>query len=265
MDSLTAEPVEAMPHLAASFSASYPKIRSVEIPETAPGIMKAWGGIVQPFSNDETARRFLRAMEDEKPVNICDGEVIPVESNRRHWADPLLVGMNQLCRVMVLEPTAPAHPHAYLLDPAYDLAFLRANRHPHSRWDRAIKIDGRQMIGLCIYSAAEFIYLPNVEKSTQFMDQLLLYVARHLIWLRTRRLYRMVNGAETEVYVPRPGERIDQVVQHSEFWKGLWVGRFARFTTPAGHFANIRPEQECWCGSGIPYGLCHRPKEGSAL
>jgi hypothetical protein len=250
-----------MPRSAASFSAFYPQIRSTDIPVAASGVLNAWSGILQPFANDETARMFLRSMEDGKRVEIDEGAVFPRSSMRRHWADPLLVEMNQLCRVMILESPAPAHPRAYLLDPSYDAAFLRFNNHPHPRWDQALEIDGKLFVGLCLYSAAEFAYLPNVEKSAQFLDQVSLWVGRHLIWLKTRRLYCNTSSGRSETYVPGPGEQIGWPVGRGEYWEGIWSGPRARSTTAAQHFANIQPAHECWCGSGISYSQCHRPRE----
>ena len=166
--------------------------------------------------------------------------------------------MNQVCRVMVVEMPGRLHPCAYLLDPAYDLVFLGINDHPHPRMDQTILYDGRMLAGLCIYSAAEFEYTGG-DRHTQFMDQVLLWIGRHLIWLRTRRLYRRSTGAE--LYVPRPGESIGRMVFPDECWRGTWVGPRARSTTRAEHVAHIPPAEECWCGSGSPYSDCHRPIE----
>jgi hypothetical protein len=102
-----------------------------------------------------------------------------------------------------------------------------------------------------------------LERSAQFIDQVSLWVARHLIWLRTRRLYRNSLGGISEIFVPMPGEPVGYASPSGQFWRGHWAGPRARATTAAEHVRSISPNTECWCGSGTNYGGCHRPREAA--
>ena len=113
---------------------------------------------------------------------------------------------------------------------------------------------------------------------TQFLDQLTQYVAKHLIWLRTRRLCRWNGTGVTVLHQPSPGEAIPEQAPSAhwmqspsgrirliDFWSGYWPGKAARAATPREHLRLIKPRQRCWCGLNKTYGECHRPIEICAL
>jgi hypothetical protein len=104
------------------------------------------------------------------------------------------------------------------------------------------------------------------------------YVAKHLIWLRTRRLCRWNGSDVTVLHQPAPGEAIPErapsaqwvqlpagSVRVIDFWSGYWPGKAARAGTPREHIRLIKPNQRCWCGLNKAYGECHRPLELRAL
>lgn len=45
------------------------------------------------------------------------------------------------------------------------------------------------------------------------------------------------------------------------FWTFGVVTPTAHAFDAAAHLKTIRPGEECWCGSGVPYRGCHRPAD----
>ena len=235
--------------------------------------VSAWKGEIRPFETDAAAAPILADMEAERQLSISEGTILASSATSKHWALPLLVNMNVFCEVLLCLQ-AEAMPRAYLLSPCFNPWYADTLIHPHPRGDHSIKYKGRPLPGLCVFSSAETIFQENENFYTQFLDQLTQYVAKHLVWLRTRRLCRLINGKLTVLYQPRPGESIVEgpprvqllqtptgQVQAVDFWKGYWPGKSARATTPAEHLRHIKPSQRCWCGLNKGYGECHRPED----
>ncbi|WP_421800882.1 SEC-C metal-binding domain-containing protein [Granulicella sibirica] len=212
-------------------------------------------------------------MEAERPLWISEGVIRPSQERGTHWADPLLVNMNVRCEVMLCIQDN-AMPRAYLLKPRFQPYYSDTTIHPHPRGDQAILHNGRPLPGLCVFSSAEMVFSDEYDFYTQFLDQLTQYVAKHLIWLRTRRLCRKFAGQTIVLYQPRPGEQIIEQapythwvqlpqgpVQAQDFWSGYWPGKPAKAMTSVEHLWQISPTQRCWCGLNKAYGDCHRPLE----
>ena len=243
----------------------------VQVEPPADGLtVSAWRGVIQPYLDDAAARSILCDIEAERTLWISSGSIRPGTSTESHWAHPLLVNMATACEVMVCTQT-DAVPRAYLLSPRYKMYYADTTVHPHPRGDQIINYDGGPLPGLCVFSSAEFRFVEDVDYYTQFLDQLTQYVAKHLIWLRTRRLYRKIGNVIAPLYQPLPGEKIvesapsfRQVQTPSglklamDFWSGYWPGRPAKAITPAEHLRQIKPTQPCWCGRHKLYGECHR-------
>jgi hypothetical protein len=257
---------------AASIAVNYPQFRSVSVHADTKA-HAAWEGTIQPFTSDNAARMFLRSMEADVRLGVSEGTLLCGDKapNDFHWADPFLLGIAERCRVLVLSFAPPVHARSYLLNPEFSRAFL--SYHPHPRADLEIRLDKRTLSGLCVYSAAEFNFGGEVDLIVEYLDQASLFVARHLIWLRTRRLHRFVGGKRQLIYSPKPGELIVDTevgirnavmasvkIPEPQFWDGYWPGRVAR-ASGREHLSFIKPDKECWCGSGQPYGSCHRPVE----
>lgn len=257
---------------AASLSDIYGQFTRVDAPAAATA-ENAWIGEIQPFRSDDAARSFLHEIEEGRPAWVAAGRIREAPISGCHWADPLLVGMNLWCKVLVLILPKPAHTRAYLLRPSFPEYYSVV--HPHPRYDQQITWEGRRTPGLCVYSPQEFVYRPDRDRISQFLDQLTLYVARHLVWLRTRQLVRGVPPLGGDVLrVLMPGERpvtdaprlvrVELGRQVYEYWRGYWPGPTSRASSPATHLALLSPEGECWCGSGVAYEQCHRKADKSA-
>ena len=213
-------------------------------------------------------------MEADKSFGISEGTIVCKDNfgyTKTHWAAPFLVDMTERCRLLVLSFALPVHPRAYLLSPEFSAAFLSS--YPHPRGDLEIIVGKHKLAALCIYSALEFKFTGKVDRLVEFLDQASVDIARHLIWLRTRKLYRAGLGGRELIYSPKPGEMIVDnevgirnaaiasiVIPERRFWDGYWPGKEAR-VGPKDHVRVLKPDGECWCGSGAPYGKCHRPIE----
>jgi hypothetical protein len=134
---------------------------------------------------------------------------------------------------------------------------------PHLRHDKSINIEGVSYPALCVYSGSLQQFGTDRNRIEQFLDQVATYLAKHIIWLRTRRLYRQtVNGSEL-VRAKLPQERaLHAELDRSKdlFCEGHWPGKSAP-SGPMPHLATIKPDEECWCWSGEKYCECCRPRE----
>jgi SEC-C motif len=251
----------------------YPQFRSVAVPPGCNAV-RAWEGIVQPFLDSATARRFLHCVEAGKHFDIADGTIdAEAPANARHWADAWLVKMELRFRLLVLEFDGAEHPRAYALQP--EISRQMHPLHPHLRTDRQIIVSQRSIPALCIYSGAEFHYSQRWPRLVQFLDQVSAYIGRHIIWLKTR--IELPHRFGSVFRIPHPGEPIFDHIpliktdpnlsaakRHVSLFSGYWPGS----TAPSGavnHLRSISRSQECWCCSGKKYGECHRPIEMECL
>jgi hypothetical protein len=254
----------------------YTAFYQVEVP-IGTSATRAWRGRLQPYRSDDDARNLVNIFERSGSVSCDQGFLSCGAENAArtagHWANPFLVSMAQQFEVLILERQERMHPVAFSLRP--EISWYRFPGHPHLRVDIPLRYAGRTLHGLCVYSAADFGYARNVPRIVQYVDQVAGYLARHLVWERTRRLEDFEGSCI--LYQPKPGELIfdsEPQMQPREslpflrhpkryperIWRGLWLGKSA----PAGpqlHLATIRPSQECWCGSGKRYKLCHLDSE----
>ena len=253
----------------------YTAFYQVEVPRGT-SASRAWRGRLQPYRSDDEARNLITVLERGSTVS-CDQGFLSIgagicERTAPHWAKPFLISMAQQFEVLILERPEPMHPIAFSLHP--EISWYGFPGHPHLRSDIPLQYAGRTLHGLCVYSAADFMYARNVPRIVQYTDQVSGYLARHLVWERTRRLEDFAGHI---LYQPNPGEPIfdtEPQMQRREslpflkfpklhperVWRGHWPGKSA----PAGpqlHLATIRPSQECWCGSGQAYKVCHRTSE----
>ena len=261
---------QEVPLKAVPLSLFYPQFTQVVVPGGADAD-SAWIGEIQPFTSDTAARAFLHDIEAGKSIWVSGGRVQERGPSGIHWADPLLLNMTARCKLLILTRRFPAHPRAYLLNPEFPEHY--SFTHPHPRFDLTITWEGKKVPGLCVYSAAEFKFDPKEERNRQFLDQVTLYVARHLIWLRTRQLFRGFPPKGQLLRVLLPGDQIgdDRPVLRQpafgnnkpifDFWAGYWPGGTALAFDPATHLSRIKPHHECWCGNGKLYGMCHRPED----
>jgi hypothetical protein len=259
MASAVVSPLSLVPRPAAPEMPDYPQFESVHSPEES-GAIRAYKGFIRPFSDDQTARYILRAIDANIPLQISGGR-LSVESSqmRKHPFEDFLVEMAVPLVIMVIEFGGTEHPRAFLISPRMVPRFSLS---PHLRTDKSVRIDGRLQPALCVYSGGLFQYKTDSDPLEQFLDQTSTYLAKYLIWLRTRQLFfESPGGMRHFVYKRKPHEaftEIDIVQSRDLHWDGYWPGPIAP-SWPSQHLATIKRQDECWCWSGKSYGDCCRP------
>lgn len=253
-------PFSAPPTAAPDLS-DYARFVACSVPRES-GAARAYRGFIRPFSDDATARRVLRAIENGIPLQVSGGRLdVELPYTRNHGLDAYLVNMALPFTVLVLESDDTPHPRAYLTEPRMH---QRLNWPTHLRTDKSISIDGNPHPALCVYSGALFKYTSERSRLEQFLDQTATYLAKYLIWLRTRQLFRPCgDGTRQFEYRRGPHEAVAGIeLLHSPnvYWDGYWPGPSAP-SSPAQHLATIKPGDECWCWTGRPYGECCRPRD----
>jgi hypothetical protein len=250
-----------VPLLAAPELFDYPQFVSVKTPENS-GAVAAYEGYIRPFSDDQTARHVLRAIDAGEPLQIVGGRLhVDASHLRRHPFEDFLADMTLPCTTLVLDFEGTEHPRAFLTKP---VMLPKLSQCPHIRPDKSVMIDGRLQPALCVYSGSLFRYMPDGSRLEQFLDQVATYLAKYLIWLKTRMLFRDFPWVGRQfVYRRKPNEpvtNLDLFESPSVYWDGYWSGQSAPAGT-AAHLATINRRDECWCWSGKPYQECCRPKE----
>lgn len=262
MATLSQTPTTPTPLPAALGLSDYCQFTPVGIPPQTLAIA-AHAGYLRPFSDDETARHFLRAVERNLPVEIAGGRLhVDASGLLKHPFEDFLIDMAMPCTILVLEFDGTEHPRAFLTNPRMQ---PRLSQPGHIRSDRSILIEGKIHPALCVYSGSLFRYSEERSRLEQFLDQTTTYIAKYLIWLRTRMLFRPAAeyGRREFVYKRKPNEpvsEIDILFSRIVQWDGYWPGPSAP-SGPAQHLSTIRPSEECWCWSGKRYGGCCRPKD----
>src|ERR1035441_6430225 len=242
----------------------YPQFTTCDVPDGS-SASKAYRGFIRPFSDDATARRVLRAIEEDLPLKVSGGRLeVELPAPQSHRLDEFLVDMATPHTILVLEFSGSEHPRTFLLDPPM---IPRISQCYHLRTDKSIQIDGKQFPALCVYSGSLQRFDSRRSRLEQLLDQTATYLAKYLIWLRSRRLYRRTpNGVQlVRPRTPRGKITTAEVSRSADlFWEGYWPGRSAP-SGPAAPRATIRPEAECWCWSGKNYGECCRPRESAFM
>lgn len=242
----------------------YPWFKTCAIPEGS-GASKAYRGIIRPFSDDDTARRILRAFEQDLPLQVTGGRLdVELKVSDIHRLDKFLIEMAMPCTILLLEFAGSEHPRTFLLDPPM---VPRLSQCGHVRTDKSIQIDGEWFAALCVYSGSLQYFDGSRSRLEQLLDQTATYLAKYIIWLRTRQLYRKIWNSIELVKTRVPFRKITMPELPSSpdlFWNGYWPGRSAP-AGPMAHLSTIRPGDECWCWSGNLYEKCCRPKEFEAV
>ena len=260
VDPLISEALLAAPQIS-----DYPQFAQCEIPLQS-GASRAFLGFIRPFSDDQTAREILRAVESNAQLQISSGRLsVETVPERMHPFEDYLIATAVPFTVLVAEFEGGEHPRSFLLSPKMTPRFSLS---PHLRPDKYVWAGGRPYPALCVYSGNLFQYRNGEDKLQQLLDQTATYLAKYLIWLRTRQLFRRsADGSRQFVYKRKPHEpatEFDLMHARDAYWDGYWPGRLAP-SGPAQHLATIKRTDECWCWSGKPYGDCCRPTEVAAL
>jgi hypothetical protein len=229
------------------------------------GAVRAWAGHIRPFSDDETARRVIRAIERGVSLRVSGGRLdVDLPDSAASPLDELLIGMAEPFTVLLLEFPGTEHPRTFLLSPAM---IPRISLCGHLRLDKAVDVDGTKLPALCVYSGNLLHFEYGRGRLEQLLDQTSTYLAKYLIWLRTRKLYERTPNGSRLIRAAMPGETITsrEVSRGGDFfWWGYWPGRSAP-SGPGEHLATVRADGQCWCWSGKLYRDCHQTLEFSGV
>lgn len=238
----------------------YDQFRSCEVPGESEA-SRTYLGFIRPFSEDAVAIRVARALDWDFPVQVDAGRLDVPESGAPPLPfEKLLTKMALPFSVLALEFSDTRRPRTYLVDPPM---VPRVSDCEHLRLDKCITVNGAVLPALCVYSGSLLEFTDNRTHVEQVLDQTAIYLAKYLVWLRTRRLYRRTATRIELVRERRPSEQaFAAAIERANdlFWRGYWPGRCAP-SSPAGHLATIKPENECWCWSGKNYGECCRNED----
>jgi hypothetical protein len=222
---------------------------------------RVWQGVIVPFATDEEAKLALRLLAADLPIAVHGGTLRPAPHVRRmkpHAAEPRLINTDLIFDILVAEFQSPAHPWAFSLSPA--ILQRPGRHHPHLRSDRSLRLPSRELQALCVYSAAEFAFDPNCPSMPPFLDQVAIFLAKHVIWLKTQRLFdqngvMIHDGIDMSTIMSKipPDSVWQRVPITTTHWIGFWPGSAA--ANGAAHI-RLNPERECWCGKGKLYKNC---------
>jgi hypothetical protein len=252
-------PPQAAPELS-----DYPQFTACKVPGGS-GATKAYKGFIRPYSDDATARRVLQAIEENLRLEVSGGRLdASPPAPKPHPYRELLIGMAAPCTVLVLEFAGSEHARTFLLDPPM---IPRLSQSPHLRLDKSIKIDGASYPALCVYSGSLHRFEDGRSRLEQLLDQTATYLAKYIVWLRTRKLYQRTREGPQIVrskHLVRNPTAADLLGSPDLLYAGYWPGHSAP-SGPAAHLATIRPDEECWCWTGKRYGECCRPRESTIM
>lgn len=253
----------------------YPRFAQILVPPFSKA-ERAWCGKIQPFDSSSEIPSLYSDLKSDRIVNVQAGSLRHVQRGGAiNKEDPnlhYLVNMGIEFNVVILEYSDGRHPEAYVLKP--EVSRQRFPFHPHLRDDRSLLWGGRYVQALCTDYAPDLVCASLVD----FLDYTAIFLAKHLVWIRTRRLFdRLLTRV---IATPEPCDEILDVaglhrgpeynIQSSPFqknfpypfserygWDGCWPGSAA----PHDFAANLRLDDSspCPCGRGECYAKCHKP------
>lgn len=254
----------------------YPHVAPAD-PPAGSGAVRAWTAQIQPFPSGCDVSHIVSDLDQDALVYVSDGNLLhDPDCGRRHTAlgsQDRLVRMDVTFEVLALEFAQRRHPQAYCLSP--EISRVNFPWHPHLRDDLGIWVK-RFLPALCIYFAPDNVYDDAQDRLVQFFDFASIWLAKHLVWMRTLNTVDLRTGeiiyrppdsaASVDLIGPRWPAGINPDLQtcfrtnlqaRNYGAVGTWIGSY-RSHDKMVTLSTVSPEQECWCGVGKPYGSCHR-------
>ncbi len=261
----------------------YPSFEPV-LPPPRSGALRAWKGRIAPFQDGSDLGKILQDLERHAVVDIDVGGCLQHSPTCTfNHSEPSylfrLVRMDVTFDLLVLEFEANRHRQAYCVRP--EISSRTFPTHPHLRRDQIILTD-ILVDAICPYRSDETKYPGLVE----YLDFVSIFLAKHLVWVRTLDLVCYSDSTSAKiVYSPKPncahfafplrtagplsapwhldtstfGDPLTAAAAayHADRWEGTWIGPSAPHD--AGTILDtVGSNDECVCGSGRRYGVCHR-------
>jgi hypothetical protein len=203
----------------AEMKAFYPQF-SLSGSPIGTGSMAVWKGLVQPIQTRSNVVELLDDVSHDRPVEIFPGGHVEHLASCRatHAEHEWMEDISDTCMRFKLELKYggdAAHPQAFVLEPSL----------PRSKWKHLFG-DG----SICPYPPWERVWSWTHHSVVDFMDHVLVWLIKSIVWLQAR----------------------------------VWIGKERRHETEY-LLARIDPVAQCWCSSGRQYQDCHRPKDERLL
>lgn len=264
----------------------YPSFEIVDPPPSC-GAVRAWRGSIIPFPDSSQLGLICEDLDRHAVVAVDVGGCLRHQEDCRFLHSrpaylSKLVHMNLGFDILVLEFAGTKHRQAYCLAPLISACTFPT--HPHLRRDQRIWVD-RYVEALCPYRSDETGPLDFLT----YLDFVSIYLAKHLVWVRTLSLVCYSEGLRAiEVYSPPPngghftppipdahlpqvpctpwqtGSRSVETTlcaaasqTFSYTWEGTWLGPSAPHDVET-ILQTVTPDKECVCGTGRKYGCCCR-------
>src|SRR6478609_701856 len=262
------------------------------VPPLGSAAVRAWTGRIQPFPDGKEFAGVMHHFETRQTVGVekRGGLYHPTScKTSHHFSHNFSNSMTTAFEIVALEFAGSRHPRVYSVTP--EISRRRYPNHPHLRDDQQVVISGRPVQALCTYLASDGAVQRGEMELVQVLDYTSMFLAKHMLWVATNFVnYYSVNGNHVrqaanpaallsgdDIFVfdgtagqsaafYRIGAAWEHPVQQLERWfasgtwklsGGLWIGGGAPHQV-ADMYREIRPRQECHCGSGLLYANCHR-------
>lgn len=253
---------------------------------------RAWKGTLTPFPDGSELGKIVEDLQLGLTVDLDVGGAL-----RHHGQCSIdhgqpgylarLIKMQVAFELLVLEFENRRHRQSFCLKPEISSSVFPT--HPHLRRDQSIFIN-RRIDALCPYRSDE----THPNSLTTYLDYVSIFLAKHLVWVRTFELRRYFEGAAWQtVFVPEPNgghftppmrtvqsmgaapwlrtsrstiEVFFEAASRMETlqWEGNWLGPSAPHD-PKVVLATVDPNANCVCGKGRRYGSCCRPLHHRAV
>lgn len=182
----------------------------------------AYRGHIQPFDLVSDARAVARMLNGNVPVDVHAGYLLPDEradTLTEVTLDPTRYDLTTTFDLLILAFDHTPDLWAFSINPA--ISRVEFPDHPHLRGDRKVILSGRELHGLCIYSAAEFSIAHQRSPLDTFLRQVSIFLAKTVM--------RQASPAKT------------------------WLGNVA---LSGNAHLSLDIDGTCWCGDGKTYRKC---------
>ncbi|MEK7992646.1 MAG: hypothetical protein AAB403_02470 [Planctomycetota bacterium] len=246
----------------------YPRFARIPVPELA-GARRAWRGPLQPLVIAGEVNTIISDLEANATVHFLDGGILHHDPEcRRHHSDLWYAGqlrrMDVRFEIVLVDFGPDPHPQVFSVRP--EISTRTYPTHPHLRLDKIARIDSKELPALCTYFTTDGSLPQGNLMLARALDFASIYLAKHLVWLRTATLMAFRPGCP-----PQEIARDSGLALHSPFCNGnpnpRWVGHWPGPVTPHGAaemLKAIHPSAECSCGSRKAYRQCCRSAHEAA-
>ncbi len=157
------------------------------------GVVGAWRGSVSPFDSVSDVAAIYSALKNDEVVNIQAGRLRHLQNRCADARDKYLaylINMEVEFSLLALEFSGGRHSEVYCVTP--EISRQRFPFHPHLRDDRSVFWGGRFIQALCTDYAPDRACNSLLDS----LDYATIFLAKHLVWVRTRRLVDRALGQQ---------------------------------------------------------------------